>query len=1247
MLPGSVSATGNIAGGNIHYGSGVVSGTGNVYAANFIGNITGNIDAAGSNTQVQFNDNDVIAATAGFTFDKVSNAVTIAGNVTGGNVLTGGLISATGAITGAAITGSSLTVSTGNITAGNLLLSGAILDSAQLDIQTTAGDANIVLTPNGTGNVNVGRVSASGNITAAAFYGPLVGAVSSSTTVSAAGNITGGNILTGGLISATGNVTGGNLISAALVQGVTVSASGNVIGGNVTTAGLILAIGNITGGNIMGGANVNATTHTGTTASLSGNVNGGNLISAALVQGVTVSASGNVIGGNVTTAGLISATGNITGANITGANILTAGLISAGGNVTGGNIVTGGLISSTGNVTGGNLISAALVQGVTVSASGNVTGGNILTTGLVSATGNITGGNVNIGPATAPDSLLMVSAQTATQGIADALGTIIHATGQSANITRITTDSYGTGVYTAYTGRHARGTAASPTQTVAGDLLAQYTARGYSNGSQGFGSNSTGRLDFFSAQNQTDTARGTYAVIQTTANGAITPTIAVTITESQAMSVLGNITGANLLTAGGVFANTVTGTATTVRSTGNINLSATGNIVLSTQTYINNVSDPVQAQDAATKAYVDSVTEGLHIQPSCSAATTTTLATISSGTVTYNNGTSGVGATLTTTGSYTTIDGVTLSNGMRILVKNEVTTANNGIYVRTSSTVLTRATDFDTPVAMAGGDFTFITAGTQYDSTGWVMVEPVTTVGTSAVVWTQFSGSGTYTAGTGLTLNGSQFNISNTAVTAASYGNSTAIPTFTVNQQGQLTAASTAAVVAPAGTLSGSILNATVVNSSLQTVGTLTSLSVTGNTITGNLSTAGLISAAGQVTGSQFNGSGAGLTSIPGGNVTGTVSSATSATTAGTVTTAAQPNITSVGTLTALTVTGNTTSGNLLTGGLISAAGQVTGSQFNGSGAGLTSIPGGNVTGTVSSATSATTAGTVTTAAQPNITSVGTLSSLAVTGNTTSGNFIGTLNGSGANVTSISATNISSGTLAQARLANASLTVNGTAIALGGSGTVTATATGTLTIGTGLGGSSYNGSTGVTITNTGVLSLANGGGITASASTGAITLGSTATSANTAGAIVARDASGNFTANIITATATTARYADLAEKYSADADYAPGTVLTFGGSAEVTVSTQYGDARVAGVVSTNPAHLMNTMLESQHTVALALTGRVPTKVTGTVRKGDMMISAGNGAACACATPVMGTVIGKALENFDGESGVIEIVVGRL
>jgi hypothetical protein len=107
-----------------------------------------------------------------------------------------------------------------------------------------------------------------------------------------------------------------------------------------------------------------------------------------------------------------------------------------------------------------------------------------------------------------------------------------------------------------------------------------------------------------------------------------------------------------------------------------------------------------------------------------------------------------------------------------------------------------------------------------------------------------------------------------------------------------------------------------------------------------------------------------------------------------------------------------------------------------------------------------------------------------------------------------------------AGLSNSSVTFNGTAVALGGSGTITATATNALTIGTGLSGTSYNGSAAVTIANSGVLSLANGSGITASVSTGAVTLGSTATSANTASAIVARDASGNFSAGTITASLT-------------------------------------------------------------------------------------------------------------------------------
>lgn len=124
-----------------------------------------------------------------------------------------------------------------------------------------------------------------------------------------------------------------------------------------------------------------------------------------------------------------------------------------------------------------------------------------------------------------------------------------------------------------------------------------------------------------------------------------------------------------------------------------------------------------------------------------------------------------------------------------------------------------------------------------------------------------------------------------------------------------------------------------------------------------------------------------------------------------------------------------------------------------------------------------------------------------------------------------------------------------------------------------------------------------------------------------------------------------ATYADLAECYVSDEDYEPGTVLEFGGEYEVTIAEDE-TTRVAGVVSSNPAYIMNSNLHGEHVVALALAGRVPCKVRGNIRKGDMMISAGNGYARPTHSPKMGTIIGKSLEDFNGE-GIIEIVVGRL
>jgi phage tail protein X len=414
-----------------------------------------------------------------------------------------------------------------------------------------------------------------------------------------------------------------------------------------------------------------------------------------------------------------------------------------------------------------------------------------------------------------------------------------------------------------------------------------------------------------------------------------------------------------------------------------------------------------------------------------------------------------------------------------------------------------------------------------------------------------------------------------------------------------------------------------------------------------------------------------GAVAIPGnvtaGNVIGTLVT-------GTLTTAAQPNVTSVGTLTSLTVTGNITGANLI------------GNHF-GAGTGLTSITGANVTGQVANSL---VAGTVYTAAQPNITSVGTLSSLTVsanvspggiktdnyyyangvsisfagsysnsnvssflavygsntistTGNITGGNLIGTHYGAATGLTSIPAANIS-GQVANALVAGTvytaaqpNITSTGTLSSLTVSANV---ATG------GIKTDNYYYANGVAISFAGAYSNSNVASYlptyTGQVGTGAATFyGANLTTGSN---VTIGNITGNWT--LTTGSRLQATYADLAEYYEADRHYEPGTVLAFGGDKEVTMADD-ATTKVAGIVSTNPAYVMNMKCPGEYIVALALQGRVPCKVRGNIKKGDMLISAGNGFARQASFPILGTVIGKSLENFDGIEGIIEVAVGRL
>ena len=402
-------------------------------------------------------------------------------------------------------------------------------------------------------------------------------------------------------------------------------------------------------------------------------------------------------------------------------------------------------------------------------------------------------------------------------------------------------------------------------------------------------------------------------------------------------------------------------------------------------------------------------------------------------------------------------------------------------------------------------------------------------------------------------------------------------------------------------------------------VGTLTTATQTNITSVGTL---GALTVTGKVTAGQLQGSGGNISNIQGANVSGAVAFATTAnavaaanvsgtvataTTAATVTTAAQPNITSVGTLTGLGVNGTATAVNITANTGV----------FTGNANGLTNVPGANVSGQV---TSALNANTVTTAAQPNITSVGTLTSLAVTGNISGANLTGNFYGSGSSLTSVPGANVT-GTVPNAN--NASFL-----------GTVAA--------------ASY-----LQVTGTGSsLTAITGANVTGTVGNANIVIGAIQNNITTLGSLTVLSTGANTTPGTITGnwglsagSKLTATYADIAEYYQADEVYEPGTVLMFGGENEVTLAAD-STTRVAGVVSTNPAFAMNETCPDI-AVAIALQGRVPCKVQGTIRKGDMMISVGGGYAVACSEPRLGQVIGKALENFDMGDGVIEIVVGRL
>jgi hypothetical protein len=1030
----SLTVTANTNTGNL-ITAGIVSATGNISTAgyflgNFQGNISGNITVPGSNTQLLYNNNGNAGASAGLTFNAGTNALIATGTISGSNFLTAGIVSAAGNIIGNYYIGNGAALS--NIFGANV--TGTV---ANATYAVAAGTAETVTT------------NAQPNITS-------VGILSS---LSVSGTATPGNLTTAGIVSATGNIStagyflgnfqgniSGNITvpgsntqllynnngNAGASAGLTFNAgtnalvsTGTISGSNFLTAGYFSAAGNVYANEFIGagnalsnvqGANVSGTVANATYALSAGSAVGSaatvttnaqpNITSVGTLTSLTVTANTNT--GNLLTTGVISSTGNI----IAGSGNYFIGnfLGNISGNLQAPGTNTQVLFNNSGNAGANAGFTFNAGTGV-VSVTGNVNSGNINTSGTISAGGNITAGNISITNLTGT-SVSVTGIITAGQfaGAGNTLSNI-----QGANITGA--------VATANTATTVTGNAQANITSVG--ILTSLSVTGNINPGNLITAgivSATGNIStagYFLGNFQGNisgniTVPGANTQVIYNNNGQANASAGFTFNAgTNALAVTGNTTSGNLLSTGTISAagNILGGNVNATAHTGTT-VSVSGNVIASQ--FIGSGNTLSNIQGANVSGVVANATVAATITSNAQ-PNITSVGVLTSLSVTGN----------VTTGNLSTSGNVTAN----LFVGTFQGNITGNLTVPGSNTQVIYNANGN---AGASAGFTFNAATNAISVAGSATLGNVLTGG---VVSATGNITGNYILG-----NGSQL----TGITAT-YGNANVanyLPTFS----GNLTAGN---ISASGSILSGGYLSSTgnIYAAGLVSTGGTGSISGTGNIYGGNLFSAGTISAVGNVTANlfvgNFQGNISGNITVPGSNTQVIYNANGNAGASAGFTFNAGTN--------ALAVTGNTTSGNLLSTGTISAAGNILGgnvnatahtgttvsvsgnviaSQFIGSGNTLSNIQGANVSGVVANAT---VAATITSNAQPNITSVGVLTSLSVTGNVTTGNLSTSGNvtgnyfiGNGSLLTGISGgggSNISNGTSNVTIIANANITV--------------------------------------------------------------------------------------------------------------------------------------------------------------------------------------------------------------------------------